>query len=172
MTRYLFPVSAVFYLIIGVCISKMKFPEVWCAVFVAAILLCNVPAYIQTYQEDSSLNRETKRFLEMVRPDNDAELVTNNDHLAWTLLEYYPENNSKYEESALEELDTNYENIWMIWQGDLDGAAENNIGKQGYSIKKICENFFEDGAYYYVYALHRDKWAGLPLLQSFLEKIF
>lgn len=155
--RYLFPVSAVLYLIIGVCVSKMKLRKLWSVALVLAILCSNVPEYAQTYREDRSLNNETAKFLNEVNPESNVELVTNNSHLGWTLLSYYyPENNSKYNTNAPESLDMDYEDIWLIWDGELDETDENNIKKQSFTFAKDYEGVFADGVHYHVYKLHRN----------------
>lgn len=158
ITRYLFPVSAVLYLIIGICASKMKLRKLWCVVLVVAILWNNVPSYAQCYQTDYQLNSETEKFLDAVKPEDDAQLVTNNIHMGWTLLQYYyPENNSKYDGNAPTQLDTGYKDIWLIWDGALDETAETDIRKQHYTSTKIYEGFFANEVYYYVYQLRQNK---------------
>lgn len=158
VSRYLFPVSTMLYLMIGVCISKLKLRRLWGSVLIFAILWNNVPAYVQQYNTDYNLNNETARFLDAVRPENNVELVTNNIHLGWTLLSYYyPENVSKYDGNAPVQLDTDYEDIWLIWEGELDEAAETSIRNQEYTSAKIHEGFFANGVYYHVYELHRNR---------------
>lgn len=158
IVRYLFLVSTMLYLIIGVCISKMKFRKLWAIIFVIAILLFNVPAYVKKYKTDFDLNNETEKFLKAVRPDNNVELVTNNDDLGWSLLRYYyPNNVSKNDEDAITRLDTNYENIWLIWDEKLDKKDKIIIKKQKYNYKKIYEGTFANGVFYYVYKLQLSK---------------
>lgn len=155
--RYLFPVSAMLYLIFGVCISEMKLSRLWSVLLIVAILWNNVPAYAQKYNSDHNLDQSTSKFLDAVRPENDVELVTNNSHLGWTLLSYYyPENASKYDGDAPANLDKDYEDIWLIWEGELDEDAEANIRRQHYTSEKIYEGSFANGAYYRVYQLQRN----------------
>ena len=156
--RYLFPVSAMLYLIFGVCISEMKFSKLWSVLLIIAILWNNVPAYAQKYNSDHNLDQATAKFLDAVKPEKDVELVTNNSHLGWTLLSYYyPENVSKYDGDAPANLDKDYEDIWLIWEGELDEAAEANIRRQHYTSEMIYEGCFANGPYYRVYQLHRKK---------------
>ncbi len=156
--RYLFPVSAMLYLIFEVCISEMKLRKLWGILLIAALLWNNVPAYAQKYNWDHSLDQATANFLEAVRPESDVELVTNNTHMAWTLLSYYyPENDFKYDGDGLANLDQDYEDIWLIWDGELDEIAEANIREQQYTLNMAYEGCFANGAYYHVYQLHRNK---------------
>ena len=158
LTRYLFPVSAMLYLIIGVCVSKMKLRRLWSTALIIAILWNNVPAYVQRYEEDYKLNNDTAMFLDAVKPEDDAEIVIDNiSTLGYPVLNYYyPENDLKYDLDASKNLDTNYEDIWIIWRGELDETAENNIREQQYTSTKIYEGNFADGLFYHVYKLHRN----------------
>ncbi len=158
LIRYLFPVSAMLYLMFGVCISEMKLSKLWSALLIIAILWTNVPAFIQKYNSDHNLDQETAKFLDAVKPDKDVELVTNNSHLGKLLLwYYYPENVSKYDEDELTNLDKDYEDIWLIWDGELDEAAEANIKRQNYTSKMVYEGDFANGPSYRVYQLHQEK---------------
>lgn len=156
--RYLFPVSAMLYLIFGVCISKMKLSKLWSVLLIVIILWNNVPTYIQTYNSDHNLGQETAKFLDAVKPERDVELITNNDQLGWTLLGYYyPENVSKCDENALTNLDKDDKDIWLIWNEELNEIAEANIRRQHYTSDKVYEGFFANGLYYHVYQLYRNR---------------
>lgn len=155
LTRYLFPVSAMLYLTIGVCISRLKLRRVWCTLLIAAILWCNVPAYAQTYEADRALNRENTAFLDAVEPGSDALLVSNASHLPWSLLEYYyPENDSQYDPDAPNHLDTGYDTIWLFWTSPLDDAAVDAVYRQQYTAEEVYGGRFADGVFCYVYRLH------------------
>ena len=66
----------------------MKLCRLWCAVLIISILCCNVPAYIQRYNVDANLGKGTDVFLNIVRPDRDDEIVSNNGELVWSLSAY------------------------------------------------------------------------------------
>lgn len=155
LIRYLFPVSAMLYLIIGFCVSEMKLRNLWSLLLVLSILLSNVPAYVQKYNAEYEMNSKTEKFLQAVTPESNVKLVTNNNHLGWTLLRYYyPDNVSKYDENAPMRLDTSYEDIWLIWQGELDEAAEASIREQNYTSTETYEGFLANEDYR-VYQLQR-----------------
>lgn len=156
LTRYLFPVSIIAYLISGVCISKMQLRKVWAAVFVMLILWNNIPAYANNYKSESSLNKETSAFLTAVNPSPSDIIYTDNSHLGWTLLPYYYSNNSGgYKPDAIENLDTDYNDILLLWTQELDETTLENVNKQGYDYEKIYEGRFANGAYYYAYKLDK-----------------
>ena len=156
LTRYLFPVSIIAYLILGVCISKMQLRKVWAAVFVMLILWNNIPAYANNYKSESSLNKETSAFLTAVNPSSSDIIYTDNSHLGWTLLPYYYSNNSGgYKPDAIENLDKDYNKILLLWTQKLDETSLENVNKQGYDYEKIYEGRFANGAYYYAYKLDK-----------------
>lgn len=155
--RYLFPVSAMMYIIFGVCVSEMKLPRLWNVVLVGLIFCVQVPDYVKKYNNDYRLNIETTRFLEAVRPGRDVKLITNNGHLGWTLLEYYfPENISAVDTGKLNKLDEAGKEIWLIWQKEISEEAKANISKKHFAISKIYEGYFANGPYYHVYQLHKN----------------
>ena len=136
----------------------MKLSRLWSTVLIIAILWNNVPVYIQRFNTDYTLNQATTNFLATVRPESDVELVTNNSHLGISLLfYYYPENVSKYDEAAPMNLDKNYTEIWLIWDGELGEDAEASIRSQNYNYEKIYEGYFANEPYYHVYKLHRNE---------------
>ena len=155
LTRYLFPVSTMLYLIIGVSVSRLHFRKIWGIMLVGAILCCNIPAYIHIYKSDRDLNIETAKFVDVVAPASDVEIVTNNTHLGWTLLRYYyPNNTSKCDSDAPMHLDTEFKDIYLIWEDELDENEVESIEQQQYSVEPYYAGYFANGVYYYVYKLH------------------
>ncbi len=158
ITRYLFPLSSMSYLIMGICISKMKFRKIWSIILIIAILWNNVPAYIHRFKDEYNLDKSTTKFLKEVNPSTDVELVTNNYPLDWTLLDYYyPNNVKRYNYNALEQLDTDSDNIWLIWDRELDETEKNNLMKQQYTYSQIYDGRLATWLYFYVYQLHKEE---------------
>ena len=155
--RYLFPVSSMLYLIIGVCLSKMKLKKVWGMVLIVAILFNNVPAYFQVCKTDFGYNTETAKFLKVVQPSEEVELVSNHYMLGWTLFDYYyPRNEYSYDVDAPYHLNTNYDEIWFFWWvNELNESEIASINQQHYDVEKLYSGVLGDGAYYHVYKLTR-----------------
>lgn len=155
LTRYLFPVSAVLYLIIGVCITRLNFRRTWGILLVAAVLFSHAPAYAKIYKSEHALARENTAFLAAVQPDEGALLVSNMDHLAWSLLEYYyPENDRRFDPDAPLHLDEGYDTVWLFWTSALDDAEKEAVSSQQYTVEEIYGGRFANGMYYHVYRLY------------------
>ncbi len=155
--RYIFPLSATFYLIIGFCVSKMKWPSIWGIILTIALLGGCIPAYIHTVKTESSWNRQTATVLAKIHPEEEAELLSNNRHLPWTIFEYYyPENkNRKYANQISEStLDGSFDTVWLFWTKELDESSINQIQMQQYEYEKVHEGYFAN-AKYYIYKLSR-----------------
>lgn len=159
VARYLFPLSSVLYLMIGFCVSKMKWPVFWGGLLIIAVLWFSIPAYIYTYRKEDNLNKQTEVLLSKVHPEEDALLVSNNSHLPWTLFEYYfPKNEHREYIKRLsdDKLDGSFENVWLFWTEELDESSEEIINAKQYSCDKVHEGYFANSKYYYVYKLsHR-----------------
>ncbi len=155
--RYLFPLSAALYLMIGYCISQLKFSRVWAIVFVLLILGTHIPTYISTFTAEHAFDEGTQSFLANVRPEKDAIIETNNRHLAWSLLAYYyPENACEENADAIWNLDQRYDHIWLFWMQELRESELKAMEAQNYSVMKVYEGDFANEFYYYAYKLTRE----------------
>ena len=157
VTRYLFPVSAIAYLILGYCISNLKYKRTWATLLIIAFLASAVPSYLKTYKNELALDKSTIEFLTNVIPSKNAVIYTNNSHLGWTLLEhYYPENKGSYKPKAFEKLDTSKSEIWFFWTKEFDKKIIQSINRQNYSCKQIHSGRFANGANYHAYKLTKE----------------
>ena len=157
VTRYLFPLSAMAYLILGYCISNLKYKRTWSILLIIAFLASAIPNYLNTYKNERTLNKSTIEFLTKVNPTENAIIYTNNSHLGWTLLEYYyPEAKGFYKPKAFENLNITNHEIWFFWTKEFDEKIIQSINKQKYSCKQIHIGRFANGAKYYVYKLTKE----------------
>lgn len=155
--RYLFPLTGIAYLMIGVCITKLKFPRVWGIILVLLVLWTHIPGYINTVKWEKSFNTGTSNYLANVQPAVDEKIITNNSHFNWTLSSYYyPENAHECNSEAITNLDTEDDTVWLFWTDELDDSAIRSIRKQHYSVEKIYESNFAN-TYYRAYKLSRMK---------------
>lgn len=155
--RYLFPLTGIAYLMIGVCITKLKFPRVWGIILVLLVLWTHIPGYINTVKWEKSFNTGTSNYLANVQPAVDEKIITNNGHFNWTLSNYYyPENAHECNSEAITNLDTEDDTVWLFWTDELDDSAIRSIRKQHYSVEKIYESNFAN-TYYRAYKLSRMK---------------
>lgn len=155
--RYLFPLTGILYLMIGVCITKLKFPRVWAIVLVVLVLWTHIPTYFNTVKSEKTFNTGTSNYLANVQPAVDEKIITNNSHFGWTLAEYYyPENEHYYNSEAITNLNTEADTVWLFWTDELDDSAIRSIRKQHYSVEKVYESNFAN-TYYRAYKLTRIK---------------
>ena len=121
--RYMYPVIPVLWLSFGVCISRLKHTHIITAVVILLILIVYIPEDIRTCIKDyrrNALCRETDERLHELIGEDDV-ILTDNDHLAWTILEYYlPGIENEY----TEELSGygNYQDskhYWAVWSAEL-----------------------------------------------------
>lgn len=153
VVRYLYTVTPMAYLILGVCMKKLHFSRIWTMLLISLILWNNVPIFFNTYQSEKDLNKNTSVFLEQVQPEKNTKIYTNNLHLNWSLLEYYyPENQHAYVEELTNIIEENHENICLYWVTPLEQEGYYLFENAGYSVSKNFEGTFANGVYYYVYS--------------------
>ena len=149
IARYLFPVTAVVYLLFGFCISKIQPHKLLAAGVLVMILLANIPAYAETYALDKWKDDETSRFCNTVKPAADAVIYTNDQHLCWNLVPYYyPDIADEYAEDVRDALDGRSE-IWLYWRDDeLDEDALQLIQQNGYTAECVYDGYFANSMYH------------------------
>ena len=122
--RYLYPVLVVMWLVSGTCLNKLKHGQIIIAVLIILSLAVFVPSYIRTYTKDwhrNELCRKTDEQLNDLIGNNDV-ILTDNEHLAWTILDYYlPDTESVFLETidSYREFDDD-KTYWLIWSDELN----------------------------------------------------
>ena len=149
IARYLFPVTAVVYLLFGFCISKIQPHKLLTAGIIVMILLANLPAYAEVYTLDKWKDEETSRFCNTVKPTADAVIYTNDQHLCWNLVPYYyPGIADEYAEDVRDALDGRSE-IWLYWRDDaLDEDTLQMIQENGYTAECVYDGYFANSTYH------------------------
>lgn len=95
ITRYLFPVSVIAWLLIGICISKLKYKFIYSILIIILICSCGIPEYKKVYNRESYQNKQMTYTLEITQDifnnNEDCILLSDEHSLKWTVLEYcYP----------------------------------------------------------------------------------
>lgn len=156
--RYMFPLSAIVYLMVGISISKLKLPRFWNIVMIVCILFINIPTYCKTFKNDHNLNSNTSKFLEKIQPEKDSIIITNNSHLNWSLLEYYyPEIEHKHSTDPIKAVKDKHETIWLFWDKALENADIDNIKKQNCTVKKVYNSRWANNYMYTIYEVKKVK---------------
>lgn len=96
IVRYLFPVSIIAWLLIGICISKLKYKFIYSILITILICSCGIPVYQNVRSREIQQNEQMKYTLEMTQDiynnNEDCILLSDEHALKWTVLEYcYPE---------------------------------------------------------------------------------
>lgn len=116
ISRYLYAVSIVAWLLFGVCISKFKGKNIYTVLLVGMILLCGIPEYLTIYKTESQSNAKLEQTLELATPlieDNDI-IITNDMYIYWTVANlYYPANRCDYFDFEYPDLEVD-KTYWCI----------------------------------------------------------
>lgn len=148
IVRYLFPVTAMAYLLFGYCVSKMKLKKLWAVILVALILWNDMPVYFDTYKTDKQENTQTKAFLTAVEPAESAVIYTDNLHYGWTILSCYYPNKYVYTENVLDCLNADSSEVWLFLENQLDKETEYVFTSKGYELQEVYDGFFATATCY------------------------
>lgn len=91
LLRYLYPVSIIAWLLLGIIISRLKGKSFYTAILTLYMLLLFLPGYLKIYSDERHMNNQLKETLEVTSDkikDNDI-ILTNNTHINWTIAKYY-----------------------------------------------------------------------------------
>ena len=151
--KYCFPVSAVAYLILGFCISKMNCRRVFTTMLTVALLINTLPDYISIYKADRMLDADTEMLLNTVIIPPDGLIYTNIS--SWGLFDYYyPQSKVIYGDGYLETLWEQQNEVWVFWTEEVELNRE--IEGLGYCAAKVYEGNFPNGVYCFVYEISKN----------------
>lgn len=158
LLRYLFPLTAVIYLVFGFLLSKIRWRNLLSVLLIAGVLICNVPYYYQVLQSEKEIDSSTSHCLELVSPASDSIIYTTYYHLDWTGIDYYFPgiSHSLIEQTDfLSTLDSSHSELWYFLQNELSEADQIAASSHGYTCNNPYNGMFADGTYYYVYELQK-----------------
>ncbi len=156
--RYIYPVSAVAWLIFGICLSRNKYKTIWTAVMIFLVLRCGIPNYIEYHNEQNYEESRLQAVLDATVEEisEDDVILTDVDLFHWVNIgTYYPEVESRMiDEALIEPLDQNI-NYWMIMGDELEGGMRQRLMEQGYRAVSIVRDGNLGRIPAYVYRLDR-----------------
>lgn len=158
LLRYLFPLTAVIYLVFGFLLSRIRWRNLLSVLLIAGVLICNVPYYYQVLQSEKEIDSSTSHCLELVSPASDSIIYTTYYHLDWTGIDYYFPgiSHSLIEQTDfLSTLDSSHSELWYFLQNELSEADQIAASSHGYTCNNPYNGMFADGTYYYVYELQK-----------------
>lgn len=142
MVRYLYPVIPVLWLVLCVAISKLRYNRIIILILMLVTLFVYGLMYLDSFMADYRSNikcENTQKELLSMTSTNDV-ILTDIDHLKWTILDYYfPDNRNKLITNGFDGFDaeTNY---WILWSEDFTKEDEKWISSQGYkATEMICD---------------------------------
>jgi len=155
LERYLFPVSGIIYLIVGIAFSKMKFRKVWSVLIVLVLLTFGIKNFKTIYQSDKQLDNSTKQMVNIVDAQSNDIMITNSSHHSWTILEYYyPSVKIAAVSDCTQIVDyiNNSQDAWILWATKLDDNFIQSLKEEGYEIENVSTGYI--GAPNMLYAYH------------------
>lgn len=156
--RYVYPVSAVAWLVLGICLAKYKKKAVLTAVIVFLVLKGGLPNYIANYNTRKYEESRLKTVLNATAGEiskNDV-VLTDVALFEWTIIAtYYPEAEVQLTDTdVLGDLDKNV-NYWMFMGGELENGMRQELIEQGYRAVSIVKDGNLGRIPVYVYRLDR-----------------
>lgn len=162
LVRYLYPLTAVVYLVFGFLLSKVRWRTILSSILILGTLVCSLPDFYQTYQREKRIDLATAQCLAVITPSQDAVLYTTNYFLDWTLFDYYfPERvHAQIESSNTSQCFTSSDpEIWLFMEHALSDAELNAASDNGYSRTNVCNSTFAEGpgedSFYYIYKFQK-----------------
>lgn len=158
LVRYLYPVTAVFWLVFCVQVERLKDKNVIFGILILLTLLIYGPEYISKYKEERLSDQKCQQSVEEMKAlvaDEDM-LLTNKAHLDWTILDYYFPNNEN-DLAADWNFDLKEENqYWLLWKNELNMREIQFLKEQGYFAERIDGDFGLGSNDFFLYKLMKD----------------
>ncbi len=140
ITRYLFPVAPLAWLIFGICLSRFHWKRIWTAITLIGILSICVPQYRTVYLSEKAFDQHTKEVIEVVgaEMDKDDVILTDVIHLEWTILDYYfPKTEHHFISlNDLNKIDM-VEGTWLFLMYEINETQMNILKQKGFSCKQF-----------------------------------
>lgn len=155
MLRYLYPLTTVAALILGICVSKLHWRRIWASLLLVCLLITRVPYLLNTYRyEEFTLDSGTRKCLESVIPTSDTIIYSNAWQMTWSLFDYYFPNTDYQFCTDFSEIDSPYNrDIIIFWQNPLSEEDLNSFAEKGFYCDLLYSGTFADGGSYTIYRL-------------------
>ena len=158
--RYIYPVSIIAWLLLGLIISRLRGARIYAIILVPAMLIVFYPDYKETFITDKIQNEKLEITLEATEDIKTGDIIlTNHEHIDWTIAEcYYPSVETML--ITLEEmpdLDSSL-TYWLIVSGkqELEKTFE-QIKEQGFVYKQVVNDGDLGTHEVYIYKIVHDQ---------------
>ena len=156
MTRYLYPILSVVWLVFCVLLVRNQHTKYLVLFFTCVTVMIYLPMYQMTCETERNDNQKCKEtYLSMKSALTDEDVIlTNGNHLGWTVLKaYFPQNeNTNAPLDAYEfESDKQY---WLAWYRPVSDEEELELKKQGLDFTKVIDDGLLGDNSLYLYSIH------------------
>ena len=141
--RYIYPVSIIAWLLMGVIVSKLKLNQIYIVILWVYMLITFIPAYQLKYVQEKESNDKLKITLDKTSDGiSEASIImTDIEHVNWTIAKcYYPGAKCQLlRENQVPKLETNSD-YWMFLSGEMNDQYIDGLRSQGYSYEIIVDD--------------------------------
>ena len=166
LERYLFPVTAVIWLVFGIGINEMKWKKYIFFVIFAAILFHGARAYVYVYNDNRAVHASTADFLKNIEIGKNDYIITDVYVLESSMLEYYypstehcyifTDKASLYGDSDVMmrlKLKEQKQRLWLWLAQPVNTDMEAFLQESGYQYEPVTLGHLGDSGDIYVYQL-------------------
>lgn len=157
ITRYIYPVSVTFAVVLSVCISKLNWKKTLASVIIIVLFIVCIPPYLETVEKERKYNElcnSTQQYcLENI--EDNATILTNGVHLDWTVMNYY------LPEVERELVTTDYEEFkeektyWVIWTYGFSEKELQWLNENGYTDVKFEYSGLLGDSWVFLYRINK-----------------
>lgn len=145
LLRYIYPVSVVAWMILGVGISKLKGCKVYTGMLIFFMLVTFIPVYQSKYIYEKNDNINLQNTLNSIHDEitSDKIILTNIFHVDWTIVKYYfPDVKTELiNDEAFVGLQDSKEYVLIVNSGE----DINTIAKQLKDEEVVCTLLYKNG---------------------------
>lgn len=144
LLRYIYPVSVVAWMILGIVISKLKGKRLYITILLVYMMITFIPIYSNTYIREKSSNDLLQNTLIKTKNSiqKDDIILTNSSHIEWTIAQYYYTGTEVLlmNENIVPYLEKN-KKYWLILDVSQNvEIIEQQLQEQNYSYEKIVDD--------------------------------
>lgn len=145
LLRYIYPVSIVAWMVLGIGISKLKGSKFYTFILICFMLLIFIPAYKSNYIYEKNDNIKLQDTLYAMRDEitSDKIILTNLTHVGWTIAEYYfPDVKTELvNDKTFVGLQETKEYILIVSSNEDVSTISKQLNDEGF----VCDLLYENG---------------------------
>ena len=155
MQRYMYPVFAVFWMVLCVNIMRLRTGKVLAIIIFIVTLKIYIPlyqaAYINDRENDKRCESTEAQMHELINEED--VILSNSRHLNWTILDYYmPDFNHISAEIGYSKFDPNTK-YWLVWTRDMTEDDISWLSSFNYRAEEKISDAYLGSNSFYLYGL-------------------